>query len=343
MRVRFFLGFLLLALPNISFSQFSVTGYILDAISNEPLQGVSIFYDGTTIGTITDENGFFKMETPKLMTTNLVISYIGYETRVLEGSKTGFLENILLKEEVFRLDEVVLRPDTWSREKKLAIFRREFLGKTSASLKCKILNEDDIRLYYNKDENKLYAYAVKPIRVKNDFLGYRLTYGLHDFEVLFQNTLSGLRLPYSTYMAGIVFFSELNAKKLKKKHAKRREELYSGSILHFMRALSKKHLVEEGFKIFKDKFQVEPYSEFYIKKANPLTEISQNTEKLSILYKNIEQSSIEIEGTTFYIDEYGNHSPPDRILFGGEMGKSRVGDLLPLDYGTTVLEGMESN
>lgn len=53
------------------------------------------------------------------MTTNLVVSYIGFETIILDGSKTGFLKNILLKERVIKLNEVVLKSDTWSRQKNL--------------------------------------------------------------------------------------------------------------------------------------------------------------------------------------------------------------------------------
>ena len=306
----------------------------MDAFSEEPLVGVSIFYNGTTVGTITNEKGFFELTSQKLMATNLVVSYIGFETIILDGSKTGSQKNIFLKERAIKLDEVVLKPDTWSRQKKLAIFRRQFIGSTPAGLRCKILNEDAISLYYNQDKNILYAYADKPIIIKNNSLGYSITYNLNDFEAHFlENTPSGLNAVRSTYFAGLAFFSELNPKKRKKSHFKKRKKLYAGSKLHFMRALSKKKLTIEGFQVFKNKLEVEPYSEFRLEAKKKSVQIFQSGEALSILYDKKEQSSIKIKNSFFYIDGYGNHMPPKNVFFGGKMAQIRVGGMLPQNYG----------
>jgi hypothetical protein len=167
------------------FSQFTVSGFVFDSTSKEPLLGVSIYYDGTTIGTVTDEKGFFELSTSKRLTGNLVIDFLGYETVILSQVEEGSLGTIFFDEKPVALEEVVLLPDTWSRIKKLRIFRKEFLGTTIAGIRCKILNEDDLRLYYNSVENKLYAFAKKPIVIKNRYLGYQVKHNLVDFEVDF--------------------------------------------------------------------------------------------------------------------------------------------------------------
>ncbi len=38
-----------------------IKGQVLDALDNTPLMGVSVYFDGTSIGTITDESGIFEL------------------------------------------------------------------------------------------------------------------------------------------------------------------------------------------------------------------------------------------------------------------------------------------
>ncbi|WP_394747594.1 carboxypeptidase-like regulatory domain-containing protein [Spongiimicrobium salis] len=311
-------------------AQVNVTGLVVDALSQEPLEGVSVFYDGTTIGTITDQEGKFTIRSTKTLTTPLVISFIGFESQTFLISNSGDLGTVLLKEKAVALDEVVLEPDTWSREKKLNIFRREFLGKTAAALQCKIRNEKDIRLYFNKEEKVLYAYAKAPIRIRNNYLGYDIAYELHDFEVHF-SIGSGLEYVLSSYNAGTVLFSE-KKEKVRRRYQKNREKTYLGSVLHFMRALSKKELEEEKFKVFKGRTQIGYYDAFALESVKDLTKVVQGEDELSLLYNNRQQSLIKVVNSTFFIDQYGNHTPVQNVFFGGEMGRLRVGDMLPLNY-----------
>ena len=321
--------FLLLG-PSIVHSQErAIQGRVVDKNTDAPLEGVSIYYDGTTIGTITDREGYFTIYKGSSLTAPLVVSYIGYGKKILDTSSED-LEVIFLEEEILELDEVVLLPDTWSREKKMSVFRSEFLGKIKESLDCKILNEKAIRLYYNKNEEVLYAYANEPLIISNKHLGYRLTFDLTNFEVKFNTNLSGLRMVYSSYFSGTTFFSEMN-KKIKRKYVKNREQMYLGSILHFMRSLSKKQLTEQKFRIFKDSYEVLPYRYFEIETMNGMSKVNLKAKKLSILYDDFDQSSIQTLGA-FFIDGYGNHSPIENALFGGHLSLQGIAGTLPLDY-----------
>jgi hypothetical protein len=134
-------------------AQQRIKGQVLDALDNTPLMGVSVYFDGTSIGTITDESGIFELPLAQKINAALVVSYLGYETRSiadLQNLSKGFTAKIYLEEEAVALDEVVLEPDTWSRERKYRLFKRAFLGEDTAAQRTKILNPEVLRFYYNK-------------------------------------------------------------------------------------------------------------------------------------------------------------------------------------------------
>src|SRR3982074_3639248 len=56
----------------------TVTGKVTDSKDGSPLTGVSILAKGTSIGTVTDANGAFRLSVPKSAST-LVVTYIGYD------------------------------------------------------------------------------------------------------------------------------------------------------------------------------------------------------------------------------------------------------------------------
>lgn len=65
--------------PLISNAQ-NIKGYVINGNTKEVLTGVNVYIDGTTIGTTTDENGFFDLKIESLPMV-LTVSYIGYGTR----------------------------------------------------------------------------------------------------------------------------------------------------------------------------------------------------------------------------------------------------------------------
>lgn len=314
-------------------AQVTVSGTVTDATTREPIEGVSVFYDGTTIGTITNQQGKFTLTAKAILNTPLIISYIGFEPQLFTVQSDLDLGIVELKEKPVQLDEVVLAADTWSREKKLRYFRREFLGSTEAASKCTIENENDIWLYYNKEKGILYAQASKPIRITNAYLGYSLSYEMTSFETRIETTAAGYEWATSTYNAGIVRFSELYPIKPKKKFLNNREKLYFGSPLHFLRALSNQSLAEVGFRVFLKGLQVYPYTPFSIQKLdNGLTQVEQKEPTVSVLFRDKLQSQMEIVSNPFFIDTFGNHYPPNAVVFGGHFGEVRIGGMLPLDY-----------
>ena len=83
-----------------------IKGVVTDAKSNEALIGVSIKVEGSSVGTITDTNGAFRIETPSANSV-LVVSYIGYNTQKVNVSGQSDIK-INLIEDTKNLDELIV-------------------------------------------------------------------------------------------------------------------------------------------------------------------------------------------------------------------------------------------
>jgi TonB family protein len=81
----------LLIIPIISHSQEKeVFGRILDAENQKPIYGANVIVLGTTLGTTTNQQGFFKFTIPSEQNT-LILSYVGYQTNRIEIPSTNKL------------------------------------------------------------------------------------------------------------------------------------------------------------------------------------------------------------------------------------------------------------
>ncbi|WP_040279331.1 carboxypeptidase-like regulatory domain-containing protein [Psychroserpens damuponensis] len=332
MKTKLLSVFLILYI-SISHSQI-FSGTVLDTATNKPLESVSVYFDNTTIGTSTDDKGYFSIEYTDAVQSTLVISFLGYEKIFIADYRSKDDIKILLKESANELDIVVIDADDgMSRELKLKKFKREFLGKSENGKSCKILNEDDIKLRYNKRDKTITAWSNTPIIVKNKNLKYEVSFEIIDFEM----TL-GIWGASSVVYTGTSFFKDLDPKK-KKRTSKNRQSAYDGSVQHFIRALYNKQLEDKGYIFGVEGFVVNPYDYFIMSKANSngIKTVALK-EKLDIFYKGTIESIIQTEVQYFKIDKFGNYSPIQDVLFGGNMGSQRVGDSLPLNYGLDTIE-----
>ncbi|UJH92607.1 carboxypeptidase-like regulatory domain-containing protein [Antarcticibacterium sp. 1MA-6-2] len=307
-------------------------GTVYSAKDSTALFGASIYFDGTSLGVSTNQNGEFKLPLKNTTTSPLVISSLGYETIILNNYNAE--ENVLLKiyldESTESLPEVVLEPDPWSRERKLRIFKREFLGSSMAASRCRITNPEVITLTYIPSKEVLVAEAKEPLTIINRHLGYEVTYNLTDFRVEFSTGSSGLHLAKMVYFEGLSFFKELK-KSPSRKFLKNRKSAYSGSALHFMRSLAARTLTENNFRIFRKSFEVAPYEYFQLNMENGLIKVKVVESPITILYREVEQSALNAEDI-FFIDALGNHTPPYGLTVSGHMGGKRAAEMVPLDY-----------
>lgn len=328
----FILLILLLLCGSRFYSQTHLTGYIYSAVDSTALTGASVYFDGTSTGVSTTDKGYFKISLEDGTTSPLVVSSLGYETVFIPRNSQLVSQpvRIYLKESEESLGEVFLETDPWSRKKKLDIFRKEFLGRSPAAYKCRIKNEEVLELTYIPSKDILVASAKKPLTIINRHLGYEVTYDLGDFRVEFSTGSSNIRFTHKIYYEGTSFFRELKSSP-PPRYLRNREKAYRGSTLEFMRSLATKKLEENNFRIFKKSFEIAPYSPFNISIENGLTKVELKEESINILHREIDQSALQTMGN-FFIDRLGNHTPPQNVMFSGNMGHHRFAETLPLNY-----------
>ncbi|MEN8226747.1 MAG: SusC/RagA family TonB-linked outer membrane protein [Bacteroidota bacterium] len=96
-------------------AQRTVTGMVSDE-SGEPLLAVTVVVSGTSVGTVTDQNGHFSIDVPDENSV-LIFSFIGMETNeITVGNQTVI--NVTLMTSSIAMDEVVITALGISREKK---------------------------------------------------------------------------------------------------------------------------------------------------------------------------------------------------------------------------------
>ncbi|MBK5721580.1 TonB-dependent receptor [Dysgonomonas sp. Marseille-P4677] len=81
-----------------------VEGMVVDQ-NGEPLIGVSVVIDGTTIGTTTDIDGKYSLNV-KDNNANLIFSYVGHKTKIVPANKSVI--NVTMEEDTQLMDEVVV-------------------------------------------------------------------------------------------------------------------------------------------------------------------------------------------------------------------------------------------
>ncbi|MDO5980983.1 TonB-dependent receptor [Flavivirga spongiicola] len=87
---------------------YTVSGIIKEAKNGETAFGASVFLKGTSIGSISNEYGFFSITAPK-GTYTLIVSYIGFENMKQEITLDQNQKvNFEMKEESTQLDEVLV-------------------------------------------------------------------------------------------------------------------------------------------------------------------------------------------------------------------------------------------
>jgi len=316
---------LILSLALTSWGQ-KINGVVLDNETNSPIDYASVFFDGTFVGTTTDENGGFELDVTKYKSRPLSISAVGYHSSIITKFTPGESMEVRLSPKVFELDEVVVSTKSLVRKRRacMRIFRNQFLGLTSNARKCYILNEEDISFNYDSDQDTLKAYASKPIHIQNLSLGYDITYHLDRFEF-------DRRTQTTLYIGNIIFNSDLaeNEESLQN-YERRRAYTYTGSSKHFFRALWNNSLESEGFMVSNYRSEQVLQYEFIVSEDYIGKKFLIYNEDIKIdFYSNLSYISFREFQVYFEADGYFEPLP---IIWTGKMSEHRIADFLPFEY-----------
>ena len=349
--------FLVFSFANAQVS-FTVTGKVTSEANGLPLPAASVFAQNTTLGTVTDADGNFKLSLPA-GGYDLIITYTGHRTesrRISSGEATEKLM-ISLKEKEKELAEVAIistNEVSNGMAKYGVFFKEEFIGRIADSNYCRIENPEVLHFFFSKKRNRLKVTATDPLLVKNNLLGYNIKYNLDSFTHEYSSQVS-------TY-TGYPLYEEMQGSDLQKQQwESARKAAYKGSLLHLMRSIYNKDLKGQEFEI---QFIVntngkenaikikDPYGAFNFKKddSTQTVEIMPNQPGVGILFSGEKPSTAYLndnpgEPTGFQfsmlgfrpaesivIEQNGYFYDQNDITVSGYLTWDKVAQQLPYDY-----------
>jgi hypothetical protein len=314
----------------ISYSGFSqiLRGRVIDAETKKEIVYANVFLNSTTVGTLTDQSGHFALSIGNNEKLPVAVTAIGYYSELITDYSTDNLLLILLQPKTYELGEVVVKSKrTWKertrRSNNMTIFRKEFLGGSSNALRSKILNENDI-VFQNTDNDILKAWSPRPLIVKNDVLGYEITYYLDTFE--YSSSGESVRI-YGNY----IFRDVATEGPAREKAENRRRLAYLGSTMHFFRSLWNNSLDSAGY-IVKDIDNNVLHSYTIAGKEYSGGRYIIARGEVNIFYLSLTNGTMfTLLRDSAYFDKSG-YFDPVAINWSGVMAKQRIADLLPFDY-----------
>ncbi len=227
---------------------FTISGKVQDE-KGQPISGVNIFLDGTSIGSFSDIDGNFMLQSIPPGYYDLVFSHIGYEnasyslTEYNGGSRIQNHQLVFSPQELEEVNVVAKRTSMNEEDWNIyyQAFKQEVLGKSWVADQCVIENPEVISFTVGEGD-QLIAKADDVIIIRNDALGYRIDYFLESFE----RNADDLRF------RGKMRFRNQNpaSSKEKREWKKNRKISYRGSFNHFKKSLLADDLRKQGFRMY---------------------------------------------------------------------------------------------
>lgn len=332
----------------------ALQGRVLDAETGKPLEGASIYFNNSSIGSFTISDGSFSIQKP--IDGELVISSIGYERIVLNVD----IKEIKAKRFVFKLEkkeqsleEIMIITDA-TRAEYLRYFRENFLGKTVEGKDCVIENLSEV--YFIKPTNDSFGIVARsdvPLIVHNKKLGYKISFDLINF---YYNGHSGISSFY-----GYTAFTDLDKNG---SFEKVRSRNYLGSPLHFFRSLISGTLKENSFSLKLYTFDsTRKLGNFYgtivstidgkeIMKRDTSNELYQLKWDGTLVVQYAKKqhvrvapaglfstqphhspdSFLKLNGNEILVDKYGLVTNPMDMFTSGYWSMFKLGNMLPYNY-----------
>ena len=264
---------LLSLIPAILYGQNTITGYVVDGKTREPLPSATVYINGTTKGTTTDKDGRFELKDVSFPTT-VVFSFVGYKPQARDLDRVPNKMTVAL-ETNDELPEVVISGKVKKRD--LNYFKRMFLGDDYWGRNAVIKNEqvitidisessrpveiEDKRAVESSEITTVFrARASEPILIDLPLLGYELYVDLVQFKTTNTKTrcssgIGGtLDINNRTLCDILGYFYYKPYDNLKRRQAQRIEEnrrkAYWNSSQHFLRSFYEDRLAENGYNLF---------------------------------------------------------------------------------------------
>ncbi len=337
---------------------FTINGQVRDSTTNVPISGVNVFLSGTNLGGVTDLDGFYMIDRIPIGSYEVIFSHLSYDMvltdaeLMTQGVLTVNAQMAMASRMLDTLEVVSKRLiGLDERGKYVRIFEDEFLGRSVNAQKCVLMNPDVLDFIYDRKEDKLEVFALEPIVVINELLGYEITYYFDIFQ----------KVGEFVNFYGKARFRNLKPEngKEERKWLKNRIKVYHGSFLHFRRALIADELKKEQFRmelILADNIESVPDTPSKeVLRDDLLRELADNTYTLDfdgflmVTYRRkpdesynsqffnragsreFQHSFISLNDTTVVLKSNGRMEYPGMATFGYWYWE-RIADILPENY-----------
>ena len=270
---------LLLALMPVALSgQSTIRGIVTDSLIQEPLPMATVYVNGTTQGTTTDNDGRFELKDVMFPAT-VVFSFVGYQPEAIDLTHNPGIMTIKLKPNI-DLPEIEVSGKANKIDKEdLEYFRKMFLGDDRWGKRATIKNENVIMVdnslqtsYYTrrigkslysihnvyngiKEKHEVYedtvkvvkkvfsAWAYEPLIIDLPLLGYEVYVDLVKFNVEQNNAVT------QSDMLGYFYYKPYDdvSKRKAKSIEENRKRAYYGSSQHFLKSFADDQLAENGY------------------------------------------------------------------------------------------------
>lgn len=312
-------------------------GTVLDSTNQEPVAFVTVYFDGTTNGQTTDNNGQFALSLKGIdLPAVLVVSHVGYrrQTLLIRDTKEELYISLAVQGQLI---STVVVQDRNQRAKNIQEFRRLFLGSDEWGERAKIKNEDailfdrtykvqrvNVRSKYMREmtlkgkrsniewaaDSSFYVYdkalnlqakAKVPLEVELPDLGYTIQVDLVQF-------LTEYRAGRTSHLGHYFFIRQEGPEgKVRARHERNRQRAFYNSSLHFLRSLYAGTLSENGYQIYEQEKDKNGKNKKL--KAFDITPYTQVVEEDQLEIKDLAGRNLII---LFYGDAKGRPLPPNK-------------------------------
>ena len=269
---------LLSFIPAALFAQSTIRGIVFDSLTLEPLPMATVYINGTTQGTTTDNDGRFELE-GVFFPAKIVFSYVGYQPQALDLDRNPVMLRIELKPNLELPEIDVSGKENKINKEDLDYFKSMFLGDDKWGKRATIKNENVLMFdrsyqttyqkrriskttfitpFASNDKIEIHeesmdtvkvvssifsAWAYEPLIIDMPLLGYELYVDLVNFSVVQTNTIITCDiLGYFYYKP----YEKLNKRKTRSIEENRMRAYY-GSSQHFLRSFAQNSLTENGY------------------------------------------------------------------------------------------------
>lgn len=312
------------------------TGVVVDSKTQEPVPNVTIYFSGSSVGTMSTIDGTFELTKPTDLKAALIFRILGYDSLSITEVNSTNLGLIVLNERTDALSTIIISGDPWSRQKKEKLFLEYFLGTTNYSEGISISNLKEIDLRFIPTEAIMVANTNNPVIINHPKLGYEIIYDLLDFQIDFERieryNEGEVYEPRSCYFEGSGYYNDLNSSENNTAVEKARNDLYKSSLFFFLKSAALNELEVNKFKLRYKNRTVPSTEHIEIYNEGDFVYVGFKNNEYGVQDHKRNRSTLKLLSEELTFDKDLNNLTPKNLMLSGYIAKLGLGGQLPLDY-----------